>query len=159
MSSLAPFDSAAGHTGGHDDSLVVAYTAAWCGHCRAMLPDLRRTAERPGFPRLEVVDVSSSPEAASAQRVTGTPTIIGYRRGVEVGRLVGRKGVTEIEGFFEAVASGASHRRSLTDPIVRGSGALVVGALGLALDAIPLMVFAVVVLLATAVGEWSARHA
>lgn len=73
--------------------------------------------------------------------------------------MVGRKGTTEIEAFFEAVVVGEPHRRSLIDPIVRVVGALVVGALGLLLDAVPLMVFAALALVASVVGEWRARRA
>ncbi len=160
MSWSAPSEvpTSADRAEGHDDPFVVAFTAPWCSHCRAMLPDLLEAAAQPGAPRLEVVDVSSAPEAASAHGVAGTPTIIGFVGGAEVDRLVGRKGPTRIHVFFDAVATQRRHRPSIVDPVVRFGGGALIGVLGLATDAVPLLVFAAIVVLASARSEWKARR-
>lgn len=161
MSSSAPSEelAPAGSAVGHGDPLVVAFTAPWCGHCRAMLPDLRAAAQRPGAPRLAEIDVTVDPETTTVHGITGTPTVIGYRGGSEVSRLLGRRGPTEIEEFFEALAAGTRHRRSHGDLGIRLGAVVILGVLGVVLEAVQLVVFAGVILVGSGWSEWRARSA
>lgn len=70
--------------------LVVDFWAEWCGHCRALLPILEELAEER---REEVVvvevDIDANRELAFEQQVNAAPTLLFFRDGDLVDRLVG----------------------------------------------------------------------
>jgi thioredoxin len=70
--------------------VVVDFFADWCGPCKAMAPLMDEIA-RDGMGRLLVVKVDSDRAPGLSQRfdVRGIPTLIAFRDGKEVDRLVG----------------------------------------------------------------------
>ncbi len=70
--------------------VVVEFMSYGCGHCRVMEPLFEQVA---GILRAQArcfrVNVALDPALASLYRITGTPTIVMFSAGKEVGRLRG----------------------------------------------------------------------
>lgn len=76
--------------------VLVNFSGRWCGPCQALEPLLQLVAaELQG--RLLVVRAEADDvvKHVRALGVAATPTLILFRRGVEVGRLVGHPGTRE----------------------------------------------------------------
>jgi len=87
--------------------VLVDVWAPWCGPCRAIAPVVESLA-REFAGRLKVVKVNADLAPAVSQRhgVTGIPTLLLYRDGAEVSRLVGARPAAELRSWVgDAVAS------------------------------------------------------
>jgi thiol-disulfide isomerase/thioredoxin len=106
---------------------VVFAEAPWCVECRRMAPLVEDVAAARAGVVLERVDVSGD-GAAEDLGVLATPTLIGFAGDAEVARVAGRRGRTEIEGFFAAMESGIRPpQTSGTEIALRvGAGAMLV---------------------------------
>ena len=70
--------------------VLVDFWAAWCGPCRLLAPLLDDLAgEYAGRLRVAKIDTEENEEQALRYRVHGLPTLLLFRDGVEVDRLVG----------------------------------------------------------------------
>ena len=75
------------------EPVLVDFWAAWCGPCRMVAPVLEEIAtERAGQLRVAKIDVDANPEAARDFRVVSIPTMILFKNGEEVKRILGAKG-------------------------------------------------------------------
>lgn len=69
---------------------VVDFTAEWCPPCRILAPHIEALArELSGSVLIAKVDVDRQPELVARFRVQGMPTLIFFRDGLAVDRLVG----------------------------------------------------------------------
>jgi thioredoxin len=70
--------------------VLVDFWAAWCGPCRAIAPVLEKLVEGQGD-RLSLVkvNVDESPELAARYEVRAIPTILLFKDGKIVDRVVG----------------------------------------------------------------------
>jgi thioredoxin 1 len=95
--------------------VLVDFTAAWCGPCRALTPILERFAERTKNVVVASVDADACPDLASRYGVRALPTVIVFAGGREVTRRVG---LTNDEGIRKLVAAAATHNdeRPVTSP-------------------------------------------
>jgi thioredoxin len=75
---------------------LVDFTAPWCAPCRAIAPVLEQLAEEAEDLTVVALDVDASPELASAYGVTSFPTLIFFRDGRVVHRLVGARGLASL---------------------------------------------------------------
>ena len=72
--------------------VVVDFWATWCSPCRMLKPILEKISEEADVAELVdfvLIDVEINSELADQYQVSGTPTVIFFKDGVEVGRKVG----------------------------------------------------------------------
>ncbi len=73
--------------------VLVDFWATWCGPCKMVAPVLEEIAkEKAGTLTVAKVDVDSNPSAARDFQVVSIPTLILFKGGKPVKRIVGAKG-------------------------------------------------------------------
>jgi thioredoxin 2 len=79
--------------------------APWCVPCRGMEPVIEELARSlAGRVRVAKLNVDRAPETASRLRIQGVPTLIVFRHGHEVARMVGARPKAEILRALETTA-------------------------------------------------------
>lgn len=83
--------------------VLVDFWAAWCGPCKMIAPVLEEiAAEKAGVLRVAKIDVDANPATARDYQVVSIPTLILFKNGQPVRRIVGAKGkaalLREIDG-------------------------------------------------------------
>ncbi len=82
--------------------VLVDFYADWCGPCRMMTPVLEKVAkEVKDKATIAKLDIDSAQNVASQCQVTSIPTLILYKAGKEMGRLVGLRDAAAIKLFIE----------------------------------------------------------
>src|SRR5256885_17251490 len=73
-------------------AVLVDFSAEWCGPCKMLTPILDAlAAELQDKVECIQVDVDQSPKAATNFQITSVPTLILFKKGKEVNRIVGLK--------------------------------------------------------------------
>jgi thioredoxin 1 len=99
---LAAFDALAASPG----VTVLDFTAKWCGPCRTLTPILTDLATRYPAVRVVAVDVDDEPALAQRFSVRAMPTLVLWRDGREVGRVVGARPARFVTGVVERALAG-----------------------------------------------------
>ena len=63
-------------------TLVVQYTAGWCGNCRVMKPNFKRFAGENENVAFVLVDAEKFPDARKFANVNNLPTFASFKNGV-----------------------------------------------------------------------------
>jgi thioredoxin 1 len=85
-----------------DRPVLVDFWAPWCGPCRALAPTLDAVAAQwADRARVVKLNVDGSPKSAARFSVRAIPTLILFKNGREVERLLGAVHKTEIERRLE----------------------------------------------------------
>lgn len=80
---------------------LVDFYADWCGPCRMLTPVLEKVSkEVQGQATVAKLDIDHAQRVASSYRVTSVPTMILFKDGKEVGRLVGLRDAETVKGFI-----------------------------------------------------------
>ena len=70
--------------------MLVDLYSTYCGPCRALAPLIDRLAgEFEGRAKVVKINTAEGAEIAAALAITSVPTVLAFRGGQEVGRLVG----------------------------------------------------------------------
>jgi thioredoxin 1 len=88
---------------------LVDFFADWCGPCRMLTPVLEKVAEEVhGQATVAKLDIDHAQKVASTFQITSVPTLILFKDGKEVGRLVGLRDAQTVKAFvLSAGAAGA----------------------------------------------------
>jgi len=99
----------------HPRPVVVDVWATWCNPCHVIEPDMRRLTQQ-YKDRVDVwkVNVDEDKEIARALGVRGIPTLIIFKSGKELGRIVGAQPPSVLGGMFEAALTGERLQSSLS---------------------------------------------
>lgn len=73
-----------------DRPVLVDFFTTWCGPCRLLAPVVEEVArEYAGRAKVAKIDAEENPQAAAAHEVMGFPTLVVFKAGREVGRILG----------------------------------------------------------------------
>ncbi len=64
-----------------NETVVVQYSAGWCGNCRLMKPKFKRFAEDTENVSFVIVDAEKFPESRKLANVTNLPTFAAFKNG------------------------------------------------------------------------------
>jgi thioredoxin 1 len=82
---------------------LVDFHASWCGPCRTLAPVLEQVAkEMESKAVIGKVDIDSEQQTSAKFQITSVPTMILFKDGKEVGRLVGLRDAAAIKKFIES---------------------------------------------------------
>lgn len=86
-----------------DDPVVVDFHAVWCGPCRMMSPILAQLADERPDVRFVKLDTDENQETAVRYGVLSMPTLMVFRGGEPVLRLVGARRKSRLQAELESV--------------------------------------------------------
>jgi thioredoxin 1 len=82
--------------------VLIDFGADWCGPCRALAPTIEELAkEYNGKVLISKLDVEENPKTAECFQVFSIPTLIVFKNGCEVDRLIGLCPKNRIEGMLQ----------------------------------------------------------
>ena len=83
--------------------VLVDFHATWCGPCKTLAPVLDKVAsEMEGKAVIGKLDIDTEEKTAAQFQITSVPTMILFKNGKEVDRLLGLKSVDSIKEFINS---------------------------------------------------------
>src|SRR5947209_6961744 len=77
--------------------VLVDFWATWCGPCKMIAPVLEQIAtEKDGTLKIAKLDVDENPDIAQKFGVMSIPTLLVFKNGQEVSRIVGYKNKSQL---------------------------------------------------------------
>jgi len=84
--------------------VLVDYWAAWCGPCRMIAPMVEELAGKyQGKMKFGKLNVDDHPQAAAQYRIMNIPTLLLFKGGKEVDRIIGAQPKEELVRRIEKV--------------------------------------------------------
>jgi len=88
------------------ETVLLDFSASWCGPCRAMEPTVERLVAG-GYP-VRKIDIDQDRQLASQYRVTGVPCFVLLQNGREVDRSVGAVSYARLVQMFDKARTGSN---------------------------------------------------
>ena len=86
-------------------TVLVDFSAEWCGPCKAMMPTINRLAtEYADRLKIYTVDIDKEPSLAARNGVMSVPTFLLYHEGKSVERIVGAVSEKELKKRIDSYA-------------------------------------------------------
>lgn len=87
-----------------ESTVLVDFSATWCGPCKALAPTIDTIAgEYAGKLDVFKVDIEQAPEAAARYGVSSVPTCVFFKGGKEVDRFIGNLDLRAIKDKVDKV--------------------------------------------------------
>lgn len=81
-----------------NDTIVVQFSAAWCGPCKILTKTMEQNEEKFVTPVYKV-DIDHAPGLAQALGIRSVPTIIRFENKQETKRLIGNQTIEQLLEF------------------------------------------------------------
>jgi thioredoxin 1 len=89
-----------------DQPVLVDFWAAWCAPCRMLAPTVEAAAEKyAGNAKVAKLNVDENPSISQRFGIKGIPTLILFKGGKEVERVVGAAGKDAISRMIDKYVS------------------------------------------------------
>ena len=89
-----------------EELVVVDFYADWCMPCKMLAPILEDLANSNiGKAKVTKLDVDSSKVIAATYKIMGVPSVLFFKGGQEVYRIVGVKGKEDFQAIIEKLVS------------------------------------------------------
>lgn len=86
------------------ETVLVQYSAGWCGNCRMMKPKFKNFASQHENVKFIMVDAEKLPESRKLAEVTNLPTFAAFKSGKLVGQVQTNK-ADKLEELINEVTS------------------------------------------------------
>lgn len=70
-----------------EGTVVVQYSAGWCGNCRIMKPKFKKLANENEHTRFVIVDAEKNPQSRKLAKVDNLPTFAAFKDGQIVNQV------------------------------------------------------------------------
>lgn len=90
----------------NNEVVVVDFWAAWCGPCKVLGPTYESFKNDNPDAAIYKMDIEAQEGVAPEYGVRGIPTILYFKDGVEVARLVGNQSKGDLQAKLEEVTNG-----------------------------------------------------
>ncbi|MCY4778757.1 thioredoxin family protein [Sphingobacterium sp. UT-1RO-CII-1] len=81
----------------NDETVMVQFSASWCGNCRIMKPRFKKLASENENVSFIIVDAEKFPESRKLANVNNLPTFAAFKNG----KLVNQIQTNKIDGVIE----------------------------------------------------------
>ncbi len=71
----------------NNDTVVVQYSATWCGNCRIMKPKVKKLASENETIAFVIVDAEKFPESRKLATVDNLPTFAAFKKGTFINQV------------------------------------------------------------------------
>lgn len=82
-----------------NDTVLVQYSASWCGNCRIMKPKFKKLASENEGVSFIIVDAEKFPESRKLANVNNLPTFAAFKNG----KLVNQVQTNKIDGLIDLI--------------------------------------------------------